>query len=83
MTQRALLAILQGLESDQGGRVPRLVDLETKDTFLNYVRGTMSSIIEAMGRKRQFRAEHTPVLDDVMASDDREHPPALPKRGTE
>ena len=28
ITQRALLAILRGLEMDQGGRMPRLVDME-------------------------------------------------------
>jgi hypothetical protein len=64
-TQRALAAILRGLETDQGGRVPRLVDIENKDTFLNFVRGAISSIVEAMGRKRQFRAEHKPWEDAV------------------
>jgi len=70
VTQRALAAILRGLESDQGGRVPRLVDLTNKDTFLNYVRGAISSIMEAMGRKRRFRAIHEPWQDGVAASSD-------------
>ena len=70
-TQRALVAILQGLESDQGGRTPRLVDLENKSTFLNFVRGAISSIIEAMGRKRQFRAKHTPWEDGMPPAADR------------
>ena len=70
-TQRALVAILQGMESDQGGRTPRLVDLENKSTFLNFLRGAISSIIEAMGRKRQFRAKHTPWEDGMPPAADR------------
>jgi hypothetical protein len=70
VTQRALSAILQGLESDQGGRVPRLVDIENKATFLNFVRGAISSIMEAMGRKREFRTEHRLWADNVPASVD-------------
>ena len=65
-TQHALMAILQGMESDQGGRKPRPVDLENKDTFVNFVRGVISSIIEGMGRKRQFRMEHK-VWEDGIA----------------
>jgi hypothetical protein len=70
VTQRALVAILQGLESDQGGRMPRLVDIENKDSFLNFVRGAISSVIEAMGRKRQFRNEHETWEDGVAKSRD-------------
>jgi hypothetical protein len=70
VTQLALLAILQGLEPDQGGRVPRLVDLENKDTFQNYVRGAISSIVEAMGRKRMFRSEHKPWRDELRTWND-------------
>jgi hypothetical protein len=65
VTQRALVAILQGLESDQGGRMPRLVDVENKGTFLNFVRGAISSIVEAMGRKLEFRSVHTPFEDGM------------------
>jgi hypothetical protein len=68
-TQRALAAILRGLESDQGGRVPRLVDIENKDAFLNFVRGAVSSIIEAMGRKQQFRNEHELWQDGMAVSE--------------
>jgi hypothetical protein len=58
VTQRALLAILRGLESDQGGRMPRRENIEHKEAFLNWLRGAISSIIEAMGRKREFRNPH-------------------------
>jgi hypothetical protein len=64
--QRAMVAILQGLESDQGGRVPRLMDIENQSAFLNYSRGVISSIIEAMGRKRELRAVHEPLEDSVI-----------------
>lgn len=50
---------------------PRLVDLENKSTFLNFLRGAISSIIEAMGRKRQFRAKHTPWEDGMPPAADR------------
>ncbi len=65
VTQRALVAILQGLESDRGGRKPRLVDLDNKDSFLNFVRGAISSVVEAMGRKWQFRSDHVPWEDGI------------------
>jgi hypothetical protein len=68
VTQRALMAIIKGLESDQGGRVPRLVDLEDKETFLNFARGAISSSIEAMGRKLVFRTEHKLWNDEIEAS---------------
>jgi hypothetical protein len=71
VTQRSLALILQGLESDQNGRVPRLMDTENKDAFLNYLRGVISSVIEAMGRKREFRIEHKQWRDEVDLSDDR------------
>ena len=57
MTQRALQLVLQGLETDQGGRRPRLVDLDNKPEFLNYLRGIISSLIYGMTRKSGFGAE--------------------------
>jgi hypothetical protein len=59
--QLALTAILRGLESDQGGRVPRLMDLENKDTFLNFVRGAISSIIFSMSRTERF----SPIVESL------------------
>ena len=69
-TQRALAAILRGLETDQGGRVPRLVDMESKDMFLNYVRGAISSVSEAMGRHEKVRSKHQPQLEELAPSQD-------------
>jgi hypothetical protein len=71
VTQRALAAILRGLETDQGGRVPRLMDIESKSAFLNYIRGAISSISDAMRRKRQFRTQHEPWSDNLGLSADR------------
>ncbi len=70
VTQQGLAAILRGLESDQGGRVPRLVDLQDKNTFLNYVRGAISSVSEAMGRKHKLRNEYRPWRDNLAAEPD-------------
>lgn len=71
VTQRSLALILQGLESDQSGRVPRLMDTENMDAFRNYVRGVISSVVEAMSRKREFRIEHNPLRNEVDLPDDR------------
>lgn len=57
MTQRAFQQVLQGLEMDQGGRNPRLVDLQNKPAFLNYLRGIISSLVSAMVTKSGFGAE--------------------------
>ena len=65
VTQCALLAMLRGLESDQGGRLPRLENTQTKEAFLNWLRGAICSIIEAMGRKKQFRNPHAAWDDNV------------------
>jgi len=63
VTQRALQLVLQGLETDRGGRRPRLVDLESKPAFLNYLRGIISSLIHGMTVKSGFGAE-TELRDD-------------------
>jgi hypothetical protein len=57
VTQRALQQVLQGLETDQGGRRPRLVDLEDKPAFLNYLRGAISSLVYGMTHKSGFGAD--------------------------
>ena len=80
VSQRALLTILRGLESDRGGRVPRPVDIETKEAFFAFVRGAISSVVEAMGRKRQFRVEHEPWEDEMAVS---EEPIATPASNAE
>ena len=71
VTQRALAAILQGLESDQGGRMPRLVNLENKGTFLNFLRGGVSSITYSMWRSPKSRTEDEPWQDGVSVANDK------------
>ncbi len=64
VTQRALQLVLQGLETDKGGRRPRLVDLTDKSAFLNYLRGVISSVVYGMTRKSGFGADCTFDEDD-------------------
>jgi DNA-directed RNA polymerase specialized sigma24 family protein len=68
LAQRAFLAVIQGLETDRGGRRPRLVDVESKDAFTNYLRGVVASMVEAMTRKQEFRSEHVPLDDELLES---------------
>jgi hypothetical protein len=58
IVQRAFQSVLRGLEMDQGGRRPRPVDVENKDSFLNYLRGAVSSKAEAATRRRELRHVH-------------------------
>ena len=67
VTQRALQLVLQGLETDQGGRRPRLVDLTDKPAFLNYLRGIISSLVYGMTRKSGFGAQCIWLEDDDTA----------------
>jgi len=62
MSQEAVRQVLQGLETDQGGRRPRLVDLVNKPAFLNYLRGVVSSLIYAKTRQPGFSP--APLLED-------------------
>jgi hypothetical protein len=59
VTQRALLAVLKGLETDQGSRRPHLEDLQDIDTFQNFLRSVISSLIEGMSRQTEFRKKET------------------------
>ena len=72
VTQRALYAVLPGLEKDQGGRKPRLVDVNDKTAFLNYLRGIVSSLLYSMTRTRGFRI--TQQWDDSVPSPDAGRP---------
>jgi hypothetical protein len=67
LTQRALQQVLQGLETDQGGRRPRLVDLVNKPAFLNYLRGVISSLVFGMTTRSEFLACSTAGYDDAIA----------------
>jgi DNA-directed RNA polymerase specialized sigma24 family protein len=65
VVQRAFESILRGLESDQGGRRPRLVDVVNKEAFLNYLRGAVSSKAEAATRRRELRHVHEPYEESL------------------
>jgi hypothetical protein len=69
VTQRAFQLVLQGLESDQGGRKPRLEDLVNKTAFINYMRGIISSIVHGMTVKCGFQVEHTQWNDETPVAD--------------
>jgi hypothetical protein len=70
VTQRALQQVLRGLETDQGGRRPRLVDLQDKPAFLNYLRGVVSSLVFGMTSKVGFGAACALRDDDLAESND-------------
>src|SRR5581483_10888186 len=56
VTQRALMSVVMGLETGRSGRIPRPSDLKTKEAFVNYLRGIVSSHISKMGHERKIRA---------------------------
>jgi hypothetical protein len=66
MSQRAFQQVLQGLETDQGGRRPCLEDLVDKPAFLNYLRGVISSLIYGMTSKCGFRTTHKAWEDEML-----------------
>jgi len=66
VTQGAFQQVLQGLETDQGGRKPRLEDLFSKPAFLNYLRGVITSIIYGMVTKCGFRMAHKAWHDEIL-----------------
>jgi hypothetical protein len=70
ITQRAFQQVLQGLETDQGGRRPCLENVIDKPTFMNYLRGVISSIIFGMTSKCGFRTEHRPWDDELATRHD-------------
>ena len=76
VTQRAFHAVLIGLETDQGGRKPRLVDINDKPAFMNYMRGVISSLVYAMTRKRRIQVGHATWDDNIGLPDAGPHSPA-------
>jgi hypothetical protein len=76
VVQRAFLAVLKGLKTDQGGRKPRLVDLQDKAAFVNYLRGAVSSIAYNTTRTSEFRVSHKPWYDEMtgVPEDDEDSP---------
>ncbi len=78
VTQRAFHAVLVGLETDQGGRKPRLVDINDKPAFLNYMRGVISSLVYAVTRKRRFHAGYETWEQNTSVQDSERDSPAQP-----
>ena len=77
VTHRAFHAVLMGLETDQGGRKPRLVDINDKPAFLNYLRGIISSLVYAMTRKRRhYHVKHEKWDDNIAVPNAVAHSPA-------
>ena len=60
------------MEGDDAGRKPNPGDLLSKDTFLNYVRGVINSIVEGWWRtsKTQHRKKHfsLDLIQDYLAA---------------
>lgn len=67
--QRAFQVVLRGLETDQGGRRPRLVDINDKPAFLNYMRGVISSVVYKMTRSRGFQVGQECMADNTNSPD--------------
>jgi len=76
VTQRAFQNILIGMETDQGGRKPRLMDLNDKPAFLNYMRGVISSLVYSMTRKRRFHVGNEQWDDNIASGEVRGASPA-------
>ena len=66
--QQALYVVLKGI-AGQGGRNPGPEDLQTKDTFRNYIRGVINSIVEGWARTH-YRNGHCSldVIQDIVAA---------------
>ena len=56
LTQTAFEAVVVGMQTEDGGRRPRIQDVADKATFINYMRGVISSLLYALTQKREFRA---------------------------
>jgi hypothetical protein len=65
ITQRAFEAVLVGLQNLEGGRKPRLVNVASKQAFLNYMRGIVASLVYALTQKKEIRRWHQPWSDNM------------------
>jgi len=54
MVGKALAAVVSGTEPARGGRKPRPEDVANKEAFLNYLRGAISSVVEAGTRRQRY-----------------------------
>lgn len=51
---KALTSVISGTEAGRGGRKPRPEDVANKAAFLNYLRGVISSAVEAGTRRQRY-----------------------------
>ena len=61
MTQDAFQAILLGLETQVSGRHPRTMDVESRESFIDYLGGVVNSLVAYERGKRRYRFEHEPI----------------------
>ena len=61
--QKALFSILLGTGKTGPGRRPNPDHVETKSTFLHYVRSVINSVIEAFGRPRELTYIHESIAE--------------------
>jgi hypothetical protein len=67
IVQFALAAVVQGLESEDLGRRPRLQDVVDKRAFILYLQGIIVSRIQCETKSRRIKAyhQHTPIAEDA------------------
>lgn len=61
ITQDAFQAILLGLETGTAGRHPRRMDVESKQSFIDYIGGAINSLIAYERGKWRYRFHHQPI----------------------
>ena len=69
IVQQAIYLVLKGAETDEGRR-PRPADMENSETFQNYLRGIVNSIVEAGNRRSKHKAHPQSLngLEEILAS---------------
>jgi len=58
---KAIASVVFGLYQDGTGRRPRKQDVSANAPFLNYLRGTVASTVEAFARRAEHRYIHTEI----------------------
>jgi hypothetical protein len=59
--QKALFSIVLGTARADAGRQPKIEHLRTKSAFLHYLRSAINSVIEGLGRSREFLYFHQSI----------------------
>jgi hypothetical protein len=69
---QAMCTVLRGMEDGDAGRKPNPEDLLSKDTFLNYLRGVINSVVEGWWRadRTRHRKDHCSLdlIQDYLAA---------------